>query len=53
LVAGLLDFSIATGYIAKIEWLGEAGLGALAFLALPVWLIWLGIVLWQTGQAVE
>jgi hypothetical protein len=53
LVAGLLDFSIATGYVTKIEWLGEAGLGALAFLALPARLIWLGIVLWQTGQAVE
>jgi hypothetical protein len=50
LVAALLSFSFATGYITKIEWLGEAGLGALAFLAVPAWLIWLGIVLWKTGK---
>jgi len=43
-VAALLSFSVATGYITKIEWLGETSLGALAFLAVPAWLIWLGIV---------
>jgi hypothetical protein len=25
-------------------------LGALAFLAVPAWLIWLGIVFWKTGE---
>jgi hypothetical protein len=49
-VTALLCFSLATGYITKIEWLGEMGLGALAFLALPAWLIWLGIVFWKTGD---
>jgi hypothetical protein len=46
--AGLLCFSVATGYVTKIEWLGETGLGALAFLAVPAWLIWLGMVFWNT-----
>jgi hypothetical protein len=50
-VAALLCASFATGYITKIEWLGEMGFGALAFLAVPAWLIWLGIVFWKTdGQ---
>ena len=49
-VTALLCFSVATGYITKIEWLGEMGLGALAFLAVPAWLIWLGIVFWKTGE---
>jgi hypothetical protein len=30
--------------MTKLEWLGETGLGALSFLAVPVWLIWLGVV---------
>jgi len=47
-VAALLSFSFATGYVTKINWLGETGLGALAFLAVPAWLIWLGIVFWKT-----
>ena len=47
-ITALLCFSFSTGYITKIEWLGEAGLGALAFLAVPVWLISLGIVFWRT-----
>jgi hypothetical protein len=50
-VTALLNFSVATGYVTKIEWLGETGLGAAAFLAVPAWLIWLGIVFWKTdGQ---
>ena len=32
-VTGLLCFSFAIGYITKIKWLGETGIGALAFLA--------------------
>ena len=50
LIIGLLNFCLAIGYVAKIKWLGEMGLGALGFLAIPVWLIWLGIVLWKTGK---
>lgn len=50
-IAGLLTFSVATGYVTKIEWLGETGLGALAFLAVPAWLIWLGVILWKTGES--
>ena len=53
MVTALLTFSVAIGYITKIQWLGETGLGALAFLAVPAWLIWLGIVLWQTRQTAE
>lgn len=49
IVTAVLNFSVAIGYVSKIEWLGETGLGALAFLAVPVWLIWLGIVFWKTG----
>ena len=46
-VAALLSFSFAIGYVTKIGWLGETGLGALSFLAVPAWLIWLGVVLWK------
>ena len=53
LVAALLDFPVATGYITKIGWLGETGLGGLAFLAVPAWLIWLGILLSRIGQIAE
>jgi hypothetical protein len=50
IVTALLSLSVAIGYITKIRWLGETGLGALAFLAVPAWLIWLGIVFWKTGS---
>jgi hypothetical protein len=51
ILAGVLCFSFVAGYITKIGWLGETGLGALAFLAVPAWLIWLGIFLWSgAGQ---
>jgi hypothetical protein len=46
---GVLCFSFVSGYITKIEWLGETGLGALAFLAIPTWLIWLGMLLWKVA----
>jgi hypothetical protein len=48
---GLLIFCLVVGYLAKIDWLGETGLGALAFLLMPVWLIWLGILLWKTNSS--
>jgi hypothetical protein len=48
---GVLNLCVAIGYLTKLGWLGESGLGALAFLALPVWLIWLGIVLWRGRPA--
>jgi len=44
-VTGLLCWSFAFGYVLQISWLGEFGLGGLAFIALPVWLFWLGICL--------
>lgn len=48
-VTALLCFSFSVGYVTKMGWLGETGLGVLSFLALPVWLIWLGVVFWRTG----
>jgi hypothetical protein len=48
IAASLLCFSFVTGYVTKIGWLGEMGIGALAFLTVPAWLIWLGIVFWKT-----
>jgi hypothetical protein len=50
LITALLCFSFSIGYVTKITWLGETGLGALAFLFVPVWLVWLGIVLWKTAD---
>jgi hypothetical protein len=49
-VAALLCFSFAVGYLTKLKWLGETGLGALAFLAVPIWLIWLGVVFWKSDK---
>ena len=50
LLTGFLIFCVMIGYIAKIEWLGETGFGALAFLAMPIWLIWLGVILWNSNE---
>jgi len=52
-VTGVLNLCVAIGYVFKIGWLGEFGVGMLAFVTLPAWLIWLGIVLWRTGQGAE
>jgi hypothetical protein len=53
-VTALTAFSFALGYAAGIRWLGELGIGALAFVTLPVWMIWLGVVLWRSaGKADE
>ena len=49
-VAGVLSLCVATGYVTEITWLGELGLGALAFLAVPAWLIGLGITFWRSGE---
>jgi len=49
-VTALTCFSFAVGYVTGIKWLGETGVGVLAFLAIPVWLVWLGRVLWQTER---
>ena len=49
-VSGVLCFAIAVGYVTKLEWLGETGVGVLSFLAMPVWLIWLGIVFWRNSD---
>ncbi|MFC2037137.1 DUF4386 family protein [Chloroflexota bacterium] len=53
IVTSLTVFSFVLGYATGIRWLGELGIGALAFLTLPVWMIWLGIVLWRSGGAAE
>ena len=50
IVAGLLTLCFVIGYLAGIGWLGELGIGALSFLAMPAWMIWLGIVLWRSGR---
>jgi hypothetical protein len=49
-VTGLLSLCVAIGYVTEITWLGELGLGALAFLAVPAWLIGLGITFWRSGE---
>ena len=53
IVTGVLSLCVAIGYVTKIGWLGESGVGMLAFVALPAWLIWLGIVLARSGRAAE
>jgi hypothetical protein len=49
-IAALTVFTYVIGYVTGIGWLGETGIGVLAFIAVPVWMIWLGIVLWRTGS---
>jgi hypothetical protein len=53
IVTSLTMFSFVLGYLTHIRWLGELGIGALAFVMLPVWMIWLGIVLWRSDGAAE
>ena len=53
IITSLTAFSFALGYATGIRWLGELGIGALAFVALPVWMIWLGVVLWRSGGAAD
>ena len=50
IAAGALCLCVAVGYLARVGWLGELGLGALAFVAVPAWLIWLGMVLGGTPR---
>jgi len=45
IMTGLLCLCVAAGYLLKVRWLGEMGLGAVSFVAVPVWLIWLGVTL--------
>ena len=51
IVAALTCFSFAIGYASGIKWLGEMGIDALAFLAVPAWMIWLGLALWRADPA--
>lgn len=44
-VTGVLCLCVAVGYLSQAGWLGEFGLGAAAFVAVPAWLLWLGGVL--------
>jgi hypothetical protein len=48
-VTSVTIFAFVVGYLFRIRWLGELGIGALAFVTLPVWMIWSSIVLWR-GQ---
>jgi hypothetical protein len=50
MVTSLCVFSFVLGYLTGIGWLGELGIGALAFVTLPVWMIWLGLLLWRGGR---
>lgn len=43
-LAATTCFFFAIGYVADLSWLGETGIGMSAFLTVPVWMIWLGIV---------
>ena len=43
ILASFLLFCFAVGYALDVSWLGESGIGAASFLALPVWLIWFGV----------
>ena len=49
-VTSVTIFAFVVGYLFRIRWLGELGIGALAFITLPVWMIWLGIVLWRGAK---
>ena len=44
-ITGLLALAFVAGYVAGIGWLGEGGIGMAAFVAMPVWMIWLGAAL--------
>jgi hypothetical protein len=44
LLTALLLVCFAFGYALQIPWLGESGIGAASFLALPAWLIWFGVI---------
>jgi len=47
MLAALLCFCFAIGYLAQLRWLGEFGIGGLAYFVVPAWVIWLGIFLWR------
>lgn len=50
IVTGVLDACFATRFVTRLSWLGESGIGMLSLLAMPAWMIWLGIVLWRAGR---
>jgi hypothetical protein len=52
MATGLLTLCFVIGYVAHIRWLGELGIGALSLLAMPAWMIWLGVVLWRAGREI-
>lgn len=53
IVTGLFEFCFAIGYLTQIRWLGEFGIGVVSFLAMPIWMIWLGVVMWRAGRLRE
>jgi len=50
IVTGVLDACFAIGFVTRLSWLGESGIGMLSLLAMPAWMIWLGIILWRAGR---
>jgi hypothetical protein len=52
-VAAVTICCFVVGYVTGIGWLGELGIGAAAFITLPLWMIWLGAVMWRRGAAGE
>ncbi len=49
LLTSILIFFFVSGYLTGIKQLGETGIGMLAFIAVPVWFVWTGIMIWQSG----
>lgn len=49
LLTALTAFCFALGYVTGLRWLGEMGIGLSAFLTIPAWMIWLGIVLLRSA----
>jgi hypothetical protein len=51
IVTSVTIFAFVLGYVTRIGWLGELGIGASAFITLPAWMFWLGVVLWRGDGA--
>ena len=52
IITGLLTLCFVIGYVTDTGWLRELGIGALSLLAMPAWMIWLGVVLWRSGREI-
>lgn len=45
LATSALCFLFVAGYLTDVGWLGEGGVGMASFLAIPAWILWMGITL--------